>query len=256
MKLLMENGTLFKKIIDSVKDLVAEASIDIDENCLSMTAMDSSHVCVCSLHLNKDGFTEYSCETPTNIGISMTNLSKLLKCAQNTDSVCLEIKENKPDKLNVEFKSEKKLTKTEMNLMVIDQDGLEIPETDYGCKVVIKATEFQKIMKDISPLGDTCEITVTEDYITFSVTGDIGKIDVQLNTVEKECEINIEKHIKTKFAIKYLSDFSKATSLSQNVILNMDVTDEGDEQPVIVHYDMGENVGFIKYFLAPKIEEE
>ena len=50
--------------------------------------------------------------------------------------------------------------------------------------------------------------------------------------------------------LRYLNFFTKATPLSPQVILSL-----SPEVPLVVEYDI-EEVGHVKYFLAPKIEDE
>lgn len=45
----------------------------------------------------------------------------------------------------------------ELKLMDIDSEHLGIPETEYKCSVKMPAGEFQRIMRDLATLGDTCE---------------------------------------------------------------------------------------------------
>ena len=40
------------------------------------------------------------------------------------------------------------------------------------------ASEFQRIMKDLSSIGDTVVISVTKDGVKFSTSGDIGSANV------------------------------------------------------------------------------
>ena len=49
---------------------------------------------------------------------------------------------------------------------------------------------------------------------------------------------------------RYLNFFTKATPLSPHVILSL-----SPEVPLVVEYDI-EDVGHVKYFLAPKIEDD
>ena len=50
--------------------------------------------------------------------------------------------------------------------------------------------------------------------------------------------------------LRYLNFFTKATPLSSQVILSL-----SPEVPLVVEYDI-EEIGHVKYFLAPKIEDE
>lgn len=54
-------GSLLKKIIEAVRDLVTDANLDCSESGISMQAMDSSHVSLCALMIRCDGFDHYRC---------------------------------------------------------------------------------------------------------------------------------------------------------------------------------------------------
>lgn len=61
-----------------------------------------------------------------------------------------------------------------MKLMDIDSEHLGIPETDYKVIVKMPSAEFQRIVRDLGVLGDTCTISVTKEGVRFSVNGDLG----------------------------------------------------------------------------------
>ena len=43
--------------------------------------MDSSHVSLCALKMNAEGFDHYRCDKSISLGVNTPNLSKILKCA-------------------------------------------------------------------------------------------------------------------------------------------------------------------------------
>ena len=53
------------------------------------------------------------------------------------------------------------------------------------------------------------------------------------------------------FALRYLNFFCKATPLSPQVTLSMSA-----DVPLVVEYKIGDNAGYVRYYLAPKIEDE
>ncbi len=52
------------------------------------------------------------------------------------------------------------------------------------------------------------------------------------------------------FSLKYLTNFSKAASLSNRVTLSMSA-----DTPLLVEYKI-EDMGYLRYYLAPKIGED
>ena len=139
--------------------------------------------------------------------------------------------------------------------MDIDNEQLGIPDTPYKCTVQMPSSEFQRIIRDLQVLGDTCTIGVTKEGIRFSVTGDLGTGNVltRANTTGKDDEqviIDMEEPVELNFALRYLNFFTKATALSNTVIISM-----SPDVPVVIEYPI-EECGHVKYYLAPKIDEE
>ena len=115
--------------------------------------------------------------------------------------------------------------------------------------------EFQRIIRDLQVMGDTCTISCTKEGIRFSVSGDLGtgNILTRANNATKEEEqvnIDMEEPVELNFALRYLNFFTKATPLSNTVILSM-----SPDVPIVVEYPI-EDTGYVKYYLAPKIDED
>jgi proliferating cell nuclear antigen len=140
--------------------------------------------------------------------------------------------------------------------MDIDTEELAIPDIAYRCSVKMPSAEFARIIRDLGVLGDTCTIACTKEGVRFSVTGDIGTGNVLTranNTSSKEEEnvvIDMEEPVELSFSIRYINFFTKATPLSGTVIICM-----SPEVPMMIEYPIGE-YGHVKYFLAPKMEED
>ena len=56
--------------------------------------MDSSHVSLCAMRLREDGFEHYRCDRDMNLGLNLGNLAKILKCAQNDDTITIKSEES------------------------------------------------------------------------------------------------------------------------------------------------------------------
>ena len=69
--------------------------------------MDSSHVALVTLNLSAEGFEEYRCDKSMTLGISISNLAKVLRCGGNEDSLTLSC-EDEPSKLKIRFENNSK----------------------------------------------------------------------------------------------------------------------------------------------------
>eukprot|EP00123_Amoebidium_parasiticum_P004132 comp15416_c0_seq1/m.12364 comp15416_c0_seq1/g.12364 ORF comp15416_c0_seq1/g.12364 comp15416_c0_seq1/m.12364 type:complete len:263 (-) comp15416_c0_seq1:426-1214(-) len=248
---------LLKKILESLKDLVTEANFDCSGAGISLQAMDSSHVSLVSLLLRSDGFDPYRCDRSINLGINLTSMAKILKCAANDDVLTIKA-EDDADTVKFVFESpnQEKVSEYELKLMEIDSEHLGIPEIDYNAVVKMPAAEFQRICRDLGAIGEAVQVTASKEGVTFSTSGDLGKGTIVLRqnaSVDKEEEavvIEMQEPVDLTFALRYLNFFTKATTLSSSVTLNLST-----DTPLMVEYRMDE-MGYLRFFLAPKIEDE
>ena len=67
-------GSLLKKVLESIKDLVTDANFDCSQNGFALQAMDSSHVSLVALLLRNDGFEHYRCDRNMTMGMNLTNM--------------------------------------------------------------------------------------------------------------------------------------------------------------------------------------
>ena len=62
-------------MLDSIKDIIAEANFDCSPNGLSLQAMDSSHVSLIDILLESEGFEHYRCDRNIPMGEYSLSLS-------------------------------------------------------------------------------------------------------------------------------------------------------------------------------------
>lgn len=121
--------------------------------------MDSSHVSLCALLIRSEGFDHYRCDKNLSLGVNTPNLAKILKCAGNDDVITLKSEEDTDNlSMNFESPSQDRVSEFELKLMDIESEHLGIPDTEYKCTVRMPSGEFQRIIRDLGVLGDTCEI--------------------------------------------------------------------------------------------------
>ncbi|CAM8961482.1 hypothetical protein QQ045_005358 [Rhodiola kirilowii] len=257
LELRLVQGSLLKKVMEAIKDLVVDANFDCSSSGFSLQAMDSSHVALVALLLRSEGFEHYRCDRNLSIGMNLGNMSKMLKCAGNDDIITIKADDGS-DTVTFMFESptQDKISDFEMKLMDIDSEHLGIPEAEYHAIVRMPAAEFARICKDLSSIGDTVVISVTKEGVKFSTRGDIGTANIVLRqntTVDKPEEatiIEMNEPVSLTFALRYMNSFTKATPLSNTVTISL-----SSELPVVVEYKIAE-MGYIRFYLAPKIEED
>jgi len=251
---VLTDGDVFKKVVESIKELCEQCNFECTSEGIECQSMDSSHVSLVSLSLHSTGFSEYECEEDISLGLNLTNLSKILKCSSAKDSLTIHATDNEHVKFTFENESQNNCYDSELKLMTVDEEHLAIPETEYKCVVTMPSSDFSKICRDLQTIGESVSISATKAGVQFSVKGDIGSAEMLRRQTEtnddSSIKIELEEPINQQFALRYLNSFAKSSVLSNRVTLSM-----SDGVPLQVEFKM-DDLGCVKYFLAPKIEDD
>lgn len=184
----------------------------------------------------------------------------------NDDAVTLQF-HNGEDHTSFMFETRKQTRISNFNLKLIDIDSehLGVPDTEYDTVVKMPSAEFSRIVKELQHIGDTVNVHVSKEGIAFRVMGDTGSGTIVCKQTSKTADskddeddvtfISNKKEISLTFALRYLCSFAKATPLCSWVILKM-----SEDVPLVVEYQISnsedKDMGHLRYYLAPKIEEE
>lgn len=253
----LESATLFRKILDAIRDLVEEANIECNEEGLSLQAMDASHVALVALNLLGSGFDSYKCPNEVTLGVNVGSIQKILKCGDTTDNLTLRSnEENSELKFTFENSTSDRFFEFSLSLMDIEVEHLAIPESEPDAVITLSSAEFSRICRDLTQFGDTVKISVTGKTITFAVAGNTGNGSIVLSNFaatkgDSQVSIQCESPLELSFALKYLNYFTKASSLADTVELQL-----SNDRPLLVQYKLPDDAGSIKYYLAPKVADE
>lgn len=252
-------GGVFKKIIESFKDIINDANFEFSSGGMSLQSMDSTHVVLVMLLMRSDGFEKYRCDRTMPIGINLNTLSKVIKCAGNDDSITIRADDG-GETINFVFESSngERVSDYDLKLMDLDVECLGVEDNESDCSLILPSDELQRICRDLSNLSETIEIDCIKDSVKFTAKGDLGTGSIILKSnasVDKEeakvyTKISLKQPVNISVSVKFLSAFTKATGLSPTV--RMEVT---AQSPMLVEYSLGE-VGYVRFYLAPKIGED
>lgn len=252
----LKESLLMKKLIESIKDIVTEINLEVTPLGMNIQAMDGSHVALVTVSLSCEGFEEYRCDKTVTLGISISQLWKLMKCGGNDDSLTLKCNAE-PSYLSISFENKKikKSCNFNLSLINIESENLGIPDTSYSSIITMSSSEFNRVTRELFNVAETVFIETNKEFVNFSinneqVSGNI-KIDANSSTnIEEATTIKVNTPVNLCFALRYLNMFTKATPLSETVSLHL-----SSEYPLKVEYNM-EGLGNLRYYLAPRITDE
>ncbi|KAI0338851.1 proliferating cell nuclear antigen [Trametopsis cervina] len=181
----LSEAAILKRLLDAIKELVADANFECNEEGITLQAMDNSHVALVAVKLESTGFKKYRCDRPMPLGVNLTSLTKVLKCAKDDDTCTLKASDD-GDVLNFvyEARSTDRIAEYELKLMDIDTDTLGIPDTEYDARVTMPSSEFGRIVRDLSLLGESVRIEVSKEGVRFASEGEAANGSVLLKATD------------------------------------------------------------------------
>lgn len=256
-----------RDLVESIKDIVPNVTFTFSDEGLDMQSMDVNKVALVELFIPAHSFSSYSNKDDENVVISvdLQSLSKTLKCVK-ADAVCRMSWKKGADELNMNFKSTSESFSFKLKLLNMEQQTINIPVRNNDVTFTLPSDTYQNFTKDISALAADVTIKVTEESIGFDFRSDIGNGDWNVEFGDNIKLHDFSEEVSQKFSIKYLQNFGRA-------VQNAGCTDMAmkDGEPIeivcplgkfseLIHQEVDEDeeeiypYGFLKFYLAPKIE--
>lgn len=215
--------------------------------------MTMSNNVLMHLKLDAKNFEYYYCAKDKIVaGINTLTLFTHMKKMNNQDTITFFMESEEPNKLFIKFENAQKNMKdtSSINLMDIDDyDEIEIPPTKFITVVNMPSSDFNKICRDLSSMGDVVEIKSINKSLFFTTQSDSGDTELELGesengvTIETEDPENIFQGL---YDLKYLTVFTKCTNLCTNV----DIFIKND-YPLVIRYYVA-SLGTIHLCLSDK----
>ena len=213
--------------------------------------MDTSHICMCELKLDKDWFCNYSIDKDAVIGINLEVIDKILSCLDK--KLKLNIKYDDSDKFTIML-SDENITKV-YNIAVIDiEAGLfEVPEVDYSADIYLKSMYFKNYINELSLFGDDVTINCNEKNIVFKSSGDGNSSVIIINDdYLEEYLVEEETELESTYNIQYLKSITNFVKLKNEIYVGVSNT-----YPLSIVYNLSDDKqNYIKFYLAPKINDD
>jgi proliferating cell nuclear antigen len=233
--------------LDSVSVLVDECKIHLDEDGLSIRAVDPANVGMVDLDLGAAAFESYEADGGI-IGVNLSRLEDIAGMADAGQLVQLELDEE-TRKLHIQIEG------LEYTLALIDPDSIrqepDIPDLDLSAHVVVEGADIDRAVRAADMVSDHIALGVDTADELFYVDAEGDTDDVHLELTREQL-IDLEAgDAHSLFSLDYLKDMNKAIPKDAEVELEL-----GDEYPVKLHFDIAEAQGHVTYMLAPRIQSD
>jgi proliferating cell nuclear antigen len=248
-------SSAFKILIEALKELLTDTSIEFDETGMKIVSMDNSHVVLVHLKLDANKFEFYQCDNKITIGVNMLNFYKLIRTINSNDTLSLFIECNDKNHLGIKIENSEKNTKTtfKLNLLDLDHPKISIDPADFNSVITIPSVDFQKICRDMNNIAEYVEMKNIGNQLILSCKGDFCSQETVLADSETYNCVNrtgnVDEIVQGIFNLKYLVLFTKCTNLCNTVELYLK-----NDYPLVVQYLVA-SLGVVKLAVAPSMNQ-
>ena len=239
-----------RNLIDVLWKLIPEVNLEISPRGIIIQANDAVNVVQVTAKLARASFEEFSCTGEFVVGLSLRNLSTLLRLGNATDSVIISAS-REDSMISLEFSAKDYPRKFEfkMNTMVLDLDVEDMSQNKYSARIFAYSRPLQSMIKELSAVSPDLAISVNNARIKLSVKSDAagGNIDMRERNGEG-LKISADRNVRIDFSMKYLKKVMKAARISEIVKISL-------EEDVAAQFLFQGRLGDVRYFLAPLIDD-
>ena len=241
MKLKLDNPKIFSEIIGIISEMVLEVRIKVDNEGLSISAIDPANVAMILFKLPADAFSELEVEKEEVLGVSLDNLKAVLRRVKAGSVLVMEKEENML-KIIIQDKIRK-----EFSLALIDVEGDEkpIPNLNFVSKIEMTSVDFSEAIEDCNVVADSCSFISAPDNFVIQGKGNLNSFKSEFSD-----EVNIQaEEASSKYSLEYLQKMIKGTKLTDKVVLNF-----GNDYPLKLEFNTPKVS--LSFILAPRVETE
>ena len=235
----------WKAVISAVSTLVEEATFEATIEGISFRGMDPSHVALIDISWPNSAFEKYDCDGDIKFGVRIDEFSKLIKRAEKSDSIEINISED--NMLHVSIGKNKKY---KMRLIESSASETPLPKIPYDSKISLSSSIFDKILGDIEVVSDYLSVKATSNTVEFSGKGDTGEAFEKFEKGMQELEeISVSQESTGTYSLEYLNPIVKAIGGTSGSI-NLEFS---SSKPLRIEFKVA-NIGRIHFYLAPRVE--
>ncbi len=248
-KAVLSDAKLWRSIVESLSTLIDQANFVVTTSALKMRAMDPIRVAMVDFELSKDAFEEYQCSAEMKMGINLEEMGKIMRRAGSGDSLEL-VHDEKSNKLLVRFRG-KSIRTFSLSLLDLGSEDLPTPRVEFNVTAKLTTEAIGEAIKDASVVSDQVKIIVKPEALMMQASGDTGDALVEFRKgSEALLDLEVKEDSNAIYALNYLNDMMKATSISETAILQFSTN-----MPLRIELSISSG-GRITYFLAPRREAE
>ncbi|MDO8460039.1 MAG: proliferating cell nuclear antigen (pcna) [Nanoarchaeota archaeon] len=241
MQLKLENPKIFADIVTVISELVTEVRMKINQEGISLTAIDPANVAMVYFKIPATLFSEFNIDKEEEIGINLGNLKAVLRRCNTGSALTLERHENLL-KIGLIDRIKRDFT---LSLIEIDTEDKILPQWEFNSVIHINSDTFVEVIEDCAVVADACTFIAEPSKFIVEAHG-LNSARAEFSSDEVEIHSG---NSMARFSIEYLNKFTKGAKISSRVTLSF-----SDNHPMRLDFHSGGVV--LSFVLAPRIEQD
>lgn len=245
---------LFRKIIESVAEIVDDVDIKISQDGLLIQFMDAMNVTMMDVFLSSSTFDVFRCDKQLTLGMKIKEFLKILKGLKIEPNTSFYLQsEDNPDTLNIKYETDACTSDYYIKLQNIGSECYDVPAIDFTAEAEMRSTDFLRMRTAVGNFSDYITLDASQSSINFSQKGDLIGSRTKTKTTETgkyDILLNITDDVSVEIPMKYMNCVTKTAGYCPQVKMCL-----GAKTPVLFEFRLNDN-GHIKYYIAPKMDED
>ena len=232
----------FKAITAALSSLVDEATLTLTVEEIKIALLDASRKEMIYFLWKKEKFNQYDVSKEMQLTFNVNTLIGIFKRFSNNDEVIME----STTKNTVLFTNPKTEKEFDCNLIAQNKESEKRLDPSYVGEFNLTISQFEEMISD-SEVFDAEEAWFESENnkLVFKGGGDSGTTKgILLQEYNQEIK-------NTAFRFEYLKPFLQSIKPYADENIRMQV---GPQKPLHMYLNLGEEIGIMEYFLAPKFE--
>ena len=241
MQLTLPNPKIFADIVAIISELVTEVRIRVNQEGMSLTAIDPANVAMVYFRIPSELFSDFTISKEEELGINLNSLKAVLRRCKPGSSLSLSRVDNYL-KLDIRDK-----IKRDFSLALIDIDAEEkpLPHWEFNSVVHVNSDTFVEVIEDCAIVSDACTFIAEPNKFIVEASG-LNSARAEFSAEEAEIHSG---NSMARFSLEYLAKFIKGAKISSRATLSF-----SDNHPMRLDFPTGEVI--LSFVLAPRIEQD
>jgi len=239
----VQDSRKIKYILESIAEIVDEASFFFDKNSFRINGADPSIISKVEVYLNKEFFNHYHVEEPRVIGVDMSSLDKIAKRILINDKFTMI---SDPHESSLQLVLNGGIERRFDASLIEMSNNLPRIALDFPVMIEMDTEAFKNSIKDLAVIGGSVVFNAAPGQMILQSVGETGNAIVTIkngNEIIKKMMVN--KACSARYNISYLMSFLKAGQISDTIRVFFGDKDLPLKLEFIFDY------GNIMFYLAP-----